>query len=447
MKNLDNIILVFEELNEKKPKIEVDKRYSENPESTDILKKIEVSKEKVRKYLIEFLNAVIGVGVHGDSKIENQIPTEEEFNKIKAKTMSEINKLINNEDRAPVRYFTDEKKNIGKQLKKLVSRVIYSELDFDEKEEPATYKELEKAAYANVLPELDSKNPKVPDEFKKIIGKPMYNADVYEDLIPFISKKNKTDVLKNAEDAKDVSGYLKKNIPHDLLSKEPTGYEGRKEKMIKAVDDIKTDEKGDITDDSSYKNARENEKRIDLISKAKEQIKTKDWKENNEKEENKSTGKLTAADLFKTPSKSQQNGRSAYAAQRQAGLNALNSGSREKNEVTTLSKKQTTEIINKWIAEKAPKDKDHTIKLFGNFPHMGSAYGVLIFVPGQTAKTETAIKVDGEYGFKAHKTWYNDQLTAEQREYVKDYRKNSEFKSKVLAQWKTSIATESYFNY
>ena len=204
MKNLDNIILVFEELNEKKPKIEVDKRYSENPESTDILKKIEVSKEKVRKYLIEFLNAVIGVGVHGDSKIENQIPTEEEFNKIKAKTMSEINKLINNEDRAPVRYFTDEKKNIGKQLKKLVSRVIYSELDFDEKEEPATYKELEKAAYANVLPELDSKNPKVPDEFKKIIGKPMYNADVYEDLIPFISKKNKTDVLKNAEDGEEI---------------------------------------------------------------------------------------------------------------------------------------------------------------------------------------------------------------------------------------------------
>ena len=30
---------------------------------------------------------------------------------------------------------------------------------------------------------------------------------------------------------------------------------------------------------------------------------------------------------------------------------------------------------------------------------------------------------------------------------VKDYRKNSEFKSKVLAQWKTSMVTESYFNY
>ena len=62
MKNLDNIILVFEELNEKKPKIEVDKRYSENPESTDILKKIEVSKEKVRKYLIEYIKKGISYG-------------------------------------------------------------------------------------------------------------------------------------------------------------------------------------------------------------------------------------------------------------------------------------------------------------------------------------------------------------------------------------------------
>ena len=375
--------------------------YQVNEDDKITMKNIATCKAKVRTLLIDFLNVVTGVGLD-DTKLDNAgEPSKEVFETAKKKLLSQTDQLIKYEDKANKTY--RKEKRIGQQIYAKVSRVYYNELDFEEKDTPRSSKELLKDYKANIYTGLkeitdDDGHKRYDVSGLKPMGKPMYNADIYEELFPFVS------ALHN----KTFDDY---DFVKDQMSKVETNYATRKAKMEKALYSDNEEE---------YIKARNNEKNIDNLIKAKENLSST----KKDKTEIKSL-----SDVLKDIKNGKISNRSSeemakYQVQHKQGQRALQGSNEDviKYHGMTPAVSETKALLNKWVKENAPVDDKHTILAYGlvssKLCSNRNGFGDIGFVPELTPKHPQPLMYKGLPLFKLNRDFFK-KLTEEQKKYVK----------------------------
>lgn len=396
---------------ETKPKSE-----TAGTDDVNAIKNISNLKGKMYYKLIEFCNVVGGVGDNGDRQLQNAgVKSPDRDRKIQKRLndlLKDVEQLKKYEALAPRRYT-----RMAHELEKVLGRINVNELEWEKKEAPRSFNATDVKTgprinqnSAEKYAEIQGKRVpkgfehKVTNDKIRNIGAPRYNADIYEDLLPFIREFRK------------YTKYDPHNIDleADQMSNVAINREKRQSDMKNAI------AKGF----KHYKKQRKSEQNIDNISRAKDDAKGSD-------------GKIVMKDYHQQRNAGQQALKQSFKID---GLSTNNSILKAKN-IEKINITKFRKIVADWIA----KGEKKVVKLFGTTPLTGD--GNLIFMPTDTP-AQNQFQFEGLYAFKVSKQFYNN-LTSEQKQFFEDKRKDTAWKNKIRqALGLKSVMTESsYFDY
>lgn len=426
---------------------------------TEIEKSINRIKGKLYKELIEFCNIVGGVGSWGDRDTKNAtnkitskdkegnetskttgIPSDDVIRghlaqlKADAKTLEHYEygyyKVIGDDEVKKVgganKKYAKEGKQVSAALLKVLESIHISDLDWDEERVPyLTNAPKDANGYARIQsfdPDV-AKNMSKDDLIKKglgtgakPLGKKRFNADIYEDLYPFIEEFRKYSSSYSAHSV-DLLG--------DLVSSKKENYDERRKAMEKAIDDDK------------YEDRRKIERDLDELTKLKTYRNAEGKIDHSEYMGAKVRGKKAELEQFK----------------KEGSTSATKDYFSEHN-IPALS------LINfkKGVAKWETKDDFHVIKLFGGLPIVGSGF-MIAFVPASLCPNGKPLEgqpsYEGLYAVNVNRNFY-DNAGADARKFIEDKRVHgrtrSEWKEGALKALKlkaSSVTTEeiNYFPY
>lgn len=428
---------------------------------TEIEKNINRVKGKLYKELVEFCNIIGGVGTWGDRDTKNAtnkitskdeegnetskttgIPSDDTIRghltqlKSDAKTLEHYeygySKAVGDDDvkryGGANKQYAKAGKQVSAALLKVLNSIHISDLDWDEERVPylTNAKYVTKAdGYANIKA-FDADEAKNMSKEQlvnkglgagaKPIGKKRFNADIYEDLYPFIN-----------EFRKYSSGYKPHNVDllGDFVSSKKENYDERRKAMEKAIDDDK------------YEDRRKIERDLDELTKLKTYRNAEGKIDHAEYMGAKVRGKKAELEQFK----------------KEGSTSATKDYFSEHN-IPALS------LINfkKGVAKWETKDDSHVIKLFGGLPIVGSGF-MIAFVPASLCPNGKPLEgqpsYEGLYAVNVNRNFY-DNAGAEARKFIEDKRVHgrtrSEWKEGALKALKlkaSSVTTEeiNYFPY
>ena len=457
----------------------------ETPKSnlTEIEKSINRIKGKLYKELVDFCNIIGGVGNWGDRDIKNAtnkvtskdeegnetskttgIPSDDLIRgyltqlKADAKTLEHYEygyyKAIGDDEVRKYgganKQYAKSGKQVSAALLKVLNSIHISDLDWDEERVPyLTSAPKDANGYARIqsFDPDEAKNMSKDDLIKKglgtgakPLGKKRFNADIYEDLYPFLEEFKKfspsysggrnflKDYLQYGKDDDEKEGMKKafgKTIIKDLVSSKKENYDERKKAMEKAIDDDK------------YEDRRKIERDLDELTKLKSYRNSDGKIDHSEYMGAKVRGKKAELDQFK-----------------KEGSTSATKDYFSEHKIPSLSLSNFKKGVAKWTV----KDSSHTVKLFGGLPIVGSGF-MIAFVPASLCPNGKPLEgqpsYEGLYAVNVNRNFY-DNAGPEARKFIEDKRVHgrtrSEWKEGALKALKlkaSSVTTEevNYFPY
>ena len=462
-----------------------DTKKEETPKSTltELEKRINKHKGKLYRELVDFCNIIGGVGIWGDRDTKNAtnkttskdeegnessktmgIPSDEIIRgyltqlKADAKTLEHYEygyyKEINDDEIKKYGGANKQYMKAGKQsstaLLKVLNSIHISDLDWDEERIPyLTNAPKDAGGYARIqsFDPDEAKNMSKDDFIKKglgsgarPLGKKRFNADIYEDLYPFLEEFKKfsptytggknflKDYLETNRDNDNKEGLKKamgKTIIKDLVSSKKENYEDRKKAMEKAIDDDK------------YEDRRKIERDLDELTKLKTYRNKEGKIDHGEYMGAKIRGKKAELEQFK-----------------KEGSTSATKDYFSEHKIPSLSLSNFKKGVAKWTI----KDDSHIVKLFGGLPIVGTGF-MIAFVPASLCPNGKPLEgqpsYEGLYAVNVNRNFY-DNAGPDARKFIEDKRVHgrtrSEWKEGALKALKlkaSSVATEevNYFPY
>ena len=443
-----------------KEKFGPQEKKTSSPENTQIVENINKLKGKLYKKIVEFCNLTGGVGIHGDLKVGNatrQVASKTASGEDTVKTEGIPSEALLRAKLADLKADAEVLKNyeyghsknekiygrvnkeyvkagkmVSAELLKVLNGIHISQFDWDEMREPI----ISSARVATGRDGYLKVNAFSPTEAKKlsaarlaekglgpgvrVIGKKRFNADVFEDLYPFIREFRRYSSDYNPHNI-DLTG--------DLLAKTKDKYDERRKAMEKAVDDS----------DEAYEARRKIERGLEGGENAKDLSKDE-------------TGKIRHDEY------------NALRRQKMAAKREVYATDGKKSTVGFLEdkgiQKLTIKTFLKKVATWKEKDANHVLKIFGTMPVLGNAGGILVFGPaslnadGKPAPNQASY--EGLYAFQVTSYFFNN-MGSEARKFTEDKRvsgrtksawKDGAMKALGLSSVDTEVEEEvNYFNY
>ena len=261
---------------------------ADGEKSKQTLINILTKKSHIYKKLIEFCNITGGVGtdIHSDNKTDNAGQVSDQIINSRLDALKKDTEQLIKYENAVVKLENPS----GKKLMKILDSIETDLLDWDTKETPRITKALKEPIYAYSFKKSSTgklervSRPTLIGPGTMKIGKPRYNADIFEDLYPFIIefadprrnvdlKKLLKDVVdsKETDDNKNVATAIDKikektDLEDDFLSnhgkKAPKTKEETPEETKKRLENRELRKKvmNKAIDAGEYESARENER-------------------------------------------------------------------------------------------------------------------------------------------------------------------------------------------